>query len=62
MLPRRAALRRFPTRFAEMDIPDSCAIQRAWVALELAFVLGKPLRGPGATLFDVVSTEAGSPR
>ena len=109
----RTALRHFSRRFPEMTIADGYAIQRAWVALEvadgrsikgrkigltsramqqasqidepdfaplmddmfftqgsdieasrfiaprveveLAFVLGKPLRGPGATLFDVLS-------
>ena len=109
----RVALRHFSKRFPEMDISDGYAIQRAWVALEiadgrsikgrkigltsramqqasqidepdfaplmddmffaqgtdieasrfiaprveveLAFILGKPLKGPGATLFDVLS-------
>ena len=109
----RIALRHFSKRFPDMSIDDGYAIQRAWVALELAdgraikgrkigltsramqqasqidepdfaplmddmffdagtdipidrfiaprvevelaFVLGKPLRGPGATLFDVLS-------
>ncbi|MBC8057851.1 MAG: 2-oxo-hepta-3-ene-1,7-dioic acid hydratase [Rhizobiales bacterium] len=109
----RVALRHFSRRFPAMTIDDGYAIQRAWVALELAdgrtikgrkigltsramqqasqidepdfaplmddmffaagadipvdrfiaprvevelaFVLGKPLRGPGATLLDVLS-------
>ena len=109
----RTALRHFSKRFPEMTIADGYAIQRAWVALEiadgrtikgrkigltsramqqssqidepdfaplmddmffaqgtdieisrfiaprveveLAFILGKPLKGPGATLFDVLS-------
>jgi 2-oxo-hept-3-ene-1,7-dioate hydratase len=109
----RTALRHFSQRFPEMTIDDGYAIQRAWVALEvadgrsilgrkigltsramqqssqidepdfaplmddmffaqggdieidrfiaprieveLAFILGKPLKGPGATLFDVLS-------
>jgi len=109
----RTPLRHFSKRFPEMTIADGYAIQRAWVALELAdgrtikgrkigltsramqqasqidepdfaplmddmfftsgtdipvdrfiaprvevelaFVLGKPLKGPGATLFDVLS-------
>ena len=109
----RTPLRHFSKRFPEMDISDGYAIQRAWVALEvadgrvvkgrkigltsramqqasqidepdfaplmddmffaqgtdipfdrfiaprveveLAFILGKPLKGPGATLFDVLS-------
>jgi 2-oxo-hept-3-ene-1,7-dioate hydratase len=109
----RIQLRHFSRRFPEMTIDDGYAIQRAWVALEvaagrrilgrkigltsramqqssqidepdfaplmddmffaqgtdidagrfiaprieveLAFILGKPLRGPGATLFDVLS-------
>ena len=109
----RVALRHFSQRFPTMTIADGYAIQRAWVALEiadgrvvkgrkigltsramqqssqidepdfaplmddmffaqgadipidrfiaprveveLAFILGKPLKGPGATLFDVLS-------
>jgi 2-oxo-hept-3-ene-1,7-dioate hydratase len=109
----RTALRHFSQRFPEMTIDDGYAIQRAWVALELAdgrtikgrkigltsramqlssqidepdyaplmddmffasggdipidrfiaprievelaFILGKPLQGPGVTLFDVLS-------
>ena len=109
----RTQLRHFSQRFADMTIDDGYAIQRAWVALELAdgrtikgrkigltsramqqasqidepdfaplmddmffaqggdipisrfiaprvevelaFVLGRPLKGPGATLFDVLS-------
>jgi 2-oxo-hept-3-ene-1,7-dioate hydratase len=109
----RTALRHFSQRFPEMTIDDGYAIQRAWVALELAdgrrilgrkigltsramqqasqidepdfaplmddmffasgtdiaidrfiaprvevelaFVLGKPLRGPGTTLADVLA-------
>ena len=109
----RTALRHFSQRFPGMTIDDGYAIQRAWVALELAdgrtmkgrkigltsramqqasqidepdfaplmddmffaqgsdiaisrfiaprvevelaFVLGRPLKGPGATLFDVLS-------
>jgi 2-oxo-hept-3-ene-1,7-dioate hydratase len=109
----RTALRHFSQRFPSMTIDDGYAIQRAWVALEiadgrkvkgrkigltsramqqasqidepdfaplmddmffdqgssieasrfiaprveveLAFILGKPLKGPGATLFDVLS-------
>ena len=109
----RIQVRHFSKRFPEMDIDDGYAIQRAWVALELAdgrtikgrkigltsramqqasqidepdfaplmddmffaqgsdieasrfiaprvevelaFILGKPLRGPGVTLFDVLS-------
>lgn len=109
----RRQLRHFSARFPEMTIDDGYAIQRAWVALELAagrrirgrkigltsramqqasqitepdyaplmddmffdnggdipvdrfiaprvevelaFVLGKPLEGPGVTLFDVLS-------
>jgi 2-oxo-hept-3-ene-1,7-dioate hydratase len=110
---KRVPLRHFSKRFPEMTIEDGYAIQRAWVALELAdgrvikgrkigltsramqqssqidepdfaplmddmffaqgadipigrfiaprvevelaFILGKPLKGPGATLFDVLS-------
>jgi 2-oxo-hept-3-ene-1,7-dioate hydratase len=109
----RTPLRHFSKRFPEMTIEDGYAIQRAWVALEiadgraikgrkigltsramqlssqidepdyaplmddmffaqgsdipfsrfiaprveveLAFILGKPLRGPGVTLFDVLA-------
>jgi len=109
----RTALRHFSQRFPQMTIDDGYAIQRAWVALELAagrtikgrkigltsramqlssqidepdyaplmddmffagggdipmdrfiaprievelaFILGKPLQGPGVTLFDVLS-------
>src|SRR5258706_6339615 len=109
----RTPLRHFSKRFREMTIEDGYAIQRAWVALEiadgrtikgrkigltsramqlssqidepdyaplmddmffaqgsdipfsrfiaprveveLAFILGKPLRGPGVTLFDVLA-------
>ena len=109
----RTPLRHFSKRFPEMTIDDGYAIQRAWVALEiadgrtikgrkigltsramqqasqitepdfaplmddmffaqgsdieasrfiaprieveLAFILGKPLKGPGVTLFDVLS-------
>lgn len=109
----RTALRHFSQRFPEMTVDDGYAIQRAWVALELAdgrtirgrkigltsramqlssqidepdyaplmddmffasggdipidrfiaprievelaFILGKPLQGPGVTLFDVLS-------
>jgi 2-oxo-hept-3-ene-1,7-dioate hydratase len=109
----RTALRHFSQRFPEMSIEDGYAIQRAWVALEvadgrvikgrkigltsramqqssqinepdfaplmddmffpqggdidstrfiaprieveLAFILGRPLKGPGVTLFDVLS-------
>jgi 2-oxo-hept-3-ene-1,7-dioate hydratase len=109
----RTAVRQFSKRFPQMTIADGYAIQRAWVALEiadgrkikgrkigltsramqqasqidepdfaplmddmffeqgsdidasrfiaprieveLAFVLGTPLKGPGATLFDVLS-------
>src|SRR5882757_5318942 len=109
----RMPLRHFSKRFPEMSIDDGYAIQRAWVALEiadgrtikgrkigltsramqlssqidepdyaplmddmffpqgsdipfsrfiaprveveLAFILGKPLRGPGVTLFDVLA-------
>ena len=109
----RIAVRHFSARFAAMTIDDGYAIQRAWVALELAdgrsikgrkigltsramqqasqisepdfaplmddmffaqgsdieaarfiaprvevelaFILGKPLRGPGVTLLDVLS-------
>jgi 2-oxo-hept-3-ene-1,7-dioate hydratase len=109
----RTQVRHFSKRFPAMTIEDGYAIQRAWVALEiadgrvikgrkigltsramqlssqitepdfaplmddmffaqgsdieasrfiaprieveLAFILGKPLRGPGATLFDVLS-------
>src|SRR3954449_3204426 len=109
----RTQVRHFSTRFPEMNIDDGYAIQRAWVALELAdgrtikgrkigltsramqqasqitepdyaplmddmffaqgsdipierfiaprvevelaFILGKPLRGPGVTLFDVLA-------
>jgi 2-oxo-hept-3-ene-1,7-dioate hydratase len=109
----RTALRHFSKRFPSMTIEDGYAIQRAWVALELAdgrkilgrkigltsramqlssqidepdyaplmddmfftqgsdipfsrfiaprievelaFILGKPLRGPGVTLFDVLA-------
>jgi len=109
----RTPLRHFSKRFPEMTMDDGYAIQRAWVALELAdgrtikgrkigltsramqqasqidepdfaplmddmfytaggdipvnrfiaprvevelaFILGKPLKGPGATLFDVLS-------
>jgi 2-oxo-hept-3-ene-1,7-dioate hydratase len=109
----RTALRQFSQQHPEMTIDDGYAIQRAWVALEiadgrrilgrkigltsramqqssqidepdyaplmddmfftqggdipvqrfiaprveveLAFILGKPLRGPGVTLFDVLS-------
>ena len=109
----RTPLRHFSKRFPEMTVEDGYAIQRAWVALEvadgrtirgrkigltsramqlssqidepdyaplmddmffaqgsdipfnrfiaprveveLAFILGKPLRGPGATLFDVLA-------
>jgi 2-oxo-hept-3-ene-1,7-dioate hydratase len=112
----RTPLRQFSQRFPRMTIDDGYAIQRAWVALELAdgrtikgrkigltsramqqasqitepdfaplmddmffaqgsdieaarfiaprvevelaFVLGKPLKGPGATLFDVLSATA----
>src|SRR6267378_3249979 len=116
----RTPLRHFSKRFPEMSIEDGYAIQRAWVALEvadgrcikgrkigltsramqqasqitepdyaplmddmffeqgsdipitrfiaprieveLAFVLGKPLRGPGITLFDVLNaTECVTP-
>ena len=116
----RTALRHFSQRFPGMTIDDGYAIQRAWVALELAdgrtikgrkigltsramqqasqidepdfaplmddmffaqgsdiaisrfiaprvevelaFVLGRPLKGPGATLFDVLSaTDCVSP-
>ena len=110
---RRIQLRHFSTRFPEMTIDDGYAVQRAWVALELAdgrtikgrkigltsramqlssqiaepdyaplmddmffaqgsdipferfiaprievelaFILGKPLKGPGVTLFDVLA-------
>ena len=109
----RTQVRHFSKRFPEMTIEDGYAIQRAWVALEvadgrrilgrkigltsramqqasqitepdfaplmddmffaqgtdieanrfiaprieveLAFILGKPLKGPGATLFDLLS-------
>jgi len=109
----RTPLRHFSKRFPEMTVADGYAIQRAWVALEiadgrtvkgrkigltsramqqasqidepdfaplmddmffpqggdipasrfiaprveveLAFILGKPLKGPGVTLFDVLS-------
>ncbi len=109
----RTALRQFSARFPQMTVDDGYAIQRAWVALELAdgrrirgrkigltsramqqasqisepdfaplmddmffeqgsdieasrfiaprievelaFVLGRPLKGPGTTLFDVLS-------
>jgi 2-oxo-hept-3-ene-1,7-dioate hydratase len=109
----RTQVRHFSQRFPDMTVDDGYAVQRAWVALEiadgrsikgrkigltsramqqasqisepdfaplmddmffaqgsdieasrfiaprveveLAFVLGKPLRGPGATLFDVLS-------
>ena len=109
----RTVLRHFSQRFPEMTVDDGYAIQRAWVALELAdgrtikgrkigltsramqlssqidepdyaplmddmffasggdipidrfiaprievelaFILGKPLQGPGVTLFDVLS-------
>ena len=109
----RTALRHFSARFPSMTIDDGYAIQRAWVALELAdgrvvkgrkigltsramqlssqidepdyaplmddmfftqgsdipfkrfiaprievelaFILGKPLKGPGVTLFDVLA-------
>ena len=109
----RTAVRHFSQRFPEMTIDDGYAVQRAWVALELAagrsikgrkigltsramqlssqidepdyaplmddmffssggdisidtfiaprievelaFILGKPLKGPGVTLFDVLS-------
>jgi 2-oxo-hept-3-ene-1,7-dioate hydratase len=109
----RTQVRHFSTRFPEMNVDDGYAVQRAWVALEvadgrtikgrkigltsramqqssqidepdfaplmddmffdqggdieasrfiaprieveLAFVLGKPLKGPGVTLFDVLS-------
>jgi len=36
------------------DIPFACFIAPR-VEVELAFVLGKPLKGPGVTLFDVLS-------
>ena len=109
----RTQVRQFSLRFPEMTVADGYAIQRAWVALEiadgrtvkgrkigltsramqqasqidepdfaplmddmffpqggdipasrfiaprveveLAFILGKPLKGPGVTLFDVLS-------
>ena len=109
----RTALRHFSARFPQMTVEDGYAIQREWVALEiadgrrikgrkigltsramqlssqidepdhaplmddmffaqgsdipfsrfiaprveveLAFILGKPLRGPGVTLFDVLA-------
>ncbi|HOB93722.1 MAG TPA: 2-oxo-hepta-3-ene-1,7-dioic acid hydratase [Aquabacterium sp.] len=116
----RVPLRHFSQRFPQMTVDDGYAIQRAWVALELAagrtikgrkigltsramqlssqidepdyaplmddmffagggdipidrfiaprievelaFILGKPLKGPGVTLFDVLSaTEYVSP-
>ncbi len=116
----RTPLRHFSKRFPEMTVEDGYAIQRAWVALEiadgrtikgrkigltsramqlssqidepdyaplmddmffaqgsdipfsrfiaprveveLAFILGKPLRGPGVTLFDVLAaTEVVTP-
>ena len=116
----RVQLRHFSQRFPEMTVDDGYAVQRAWVALELAagrtvkgrkigltsramqlssqidepdyaplmddmffvgggdisidrfiaprievelaFILGKPLKGPGVTLFDVLSaTEYVSP-
>ena len=110
---RRTQVRHFSKRFPQMTVDDGYAVQRAWVALEvadgrvvkgrkigltsramqqasqidepdfaplmddmffaqgtdipinrfiaprveveLAFILGKPLKGPGATLFDVLS-------
>ena len=110
---RRTQVRHFSKRFPQMSVDDGYAVQRAWVALEvadgrvvkgrkigltsramqqasqidepdfaplmddmffaqgtdipinrfiaprveveLAFILGKPLKGPGATLFDVLS-------
>lgn len=39
---------------AGTDIPISCFIAPR-VEVELAFILGKPLRGPGTTLFDVLA-------
>ena len=116
----RTAVRHFSQRYPEMTVDDGYAVQRAWVALELAagrsikgrkigltsramqlssqidepdyaplmddmffssggdipidrfiaprievelaFILGKPLKGPGITLFDVLSaTEYVSP-
>jgi 2-oxo-hept-3-ene-1,7-dioate hydratase len=36
------------------DIPASCFIAPR-VEVELAFILGKPLQGPGVTLFDVLA-------
>ena len=116
----RVQLRHFSQRFPQMTVDDGYAVQRAWVALELAagrtikgrkigltsramqlssqidepdyaplmddmffagggdipidrfiaprievelaFILGKPLKGPGVTLFDVLSaTEYVSP-
>ena len=36
------------------DIPASRSISPR-VEVELAFVLGRPLRGPGVTLFDVLA-------
>ena len=40
---RRVQVRHFSMRQPGMTIADGYAIQRAWVALKLAFILGKPL-------------------